>query len=172
MRKFGLLLLASLLAAPLILSSPARAQQYAVTSNCSLGVDGGTTTSTLTCPVVATNYQPTTLNCEIATAGSHLVGSTTLQLSGDGTHFAPVQDGGLTIFFNQDVNTTTSLSVALSPTNPYQSSQVVTSITINDGGTAGGATVNCQTSVVQTQTLHSPHIIRAAKEPAAPKVTK
>lgn len=153
-----LLLIASLS----VLSASARAQQYAATSSCSLGVDGGATTSTLTCPIVPLNFQPATLTCEVTTAGSHLAGSTTLQVSGDGTHFGPIQDGGITLNFNQDVNTTTTLTAPLiigggggSTQNPYASSQVVTSITSNDGGTAGGATVNCQTSVVQVQTLHA-----------------
>ena len=126
-----------------------------------MGVDGGATTSTLTCPAVQLAFQPATLTCEITTLGSHLAGSTTLQVSGDGVHFAPIQDGGVTLFFNQDVNTTTTISAPLvigsgggSLQNPYASSQVVTSITSNDGGTAGGAVVNCQTSVVQVQTLH------------------
>jgi hypothetical protein len=163
MKPISLLLLAaSFLAAPLFVSSTAYAQQYAAVSSCSLGVDGGTGTSTLTCPAVTLAFQPATLTCEVTTAGSHIAGSVTLQVSGDSVHYGPIQDGGITLYFNQDISTTTTLTAPLligsgggSLQDPYTSSQIVASITSNDGGTAGGATLNCQTSVVQTQTLHA-----------------
>lgn len=161
MRTFRSLILiaAALVAAPLT----AKAQQYSIVSNCSLGVDGGTTSSTLTCPSVSTNFQPTILQCEITTAGSHLAGSTTLQGCADVTHCGPIEDGGVTLYFNQDVNTVTTLSAPLlagagaGVNNPYQTVEPVTSITSNDGGTAGGGIVNCQTVVGPAQTLHAVH---------------
>jgi hypothetical protein len=106
---------------------------------------------------MALNQQPATLVCEYGTAGSHLVGSTTLQVSNDGTHFGVAQDAGLTIYFNQDTSATTTLAISLAPVDPYVDAEIVTNITINDGGTAGNGTVNCQLGVIQAQNIHLVH---------------
>lgn len=145
-----LLLLAALFVAP-----SAFAQQSAIKTNCTFGLDGGTTTATFTCPQIGLNYSPATFICEVATAGSHLVGTTTVLVSNDGVNFATVADAGLNIAYNQDVNATTSFALSISPTDPYLFAEVQTAITINDGGTAALSTLNCQQAVIQTQTLHA-----------------
>lgn len=150
----------TLLAVAVLFSAPAFAQQVAQQTSCSLGVDGGTGASTLTCPAFALNYQPMTVVCEAITQGSHLVGTTNVLVSSDGVHFA---DAGQVFAFNQDVSATSTGLFAIAPTDPWIEAEVVTGITTNDGGTAGGAVITCQQAVIQAQTIH------ASKPKVAPK---
>lgn len=161
----------------------ARAQQVASQIQCQIPMDGGTGSVTNTCGPVLLNYQPLTVNCQYNSLLDATQGTISVQTSGDGTHFgAPTSllvvalpDGGSAVnpaastsAFGPfgSVATATAhaavdiLDATIDPTDPYLYAQV--SATAKADGGASGDGITCYFSVIQTQTLHAPHALKAS----------
>jgi hypothetical protein len=195
MRTSRLLLLiaASVLAIPLA----AQAQQVASQFTCAIPMDGGTGTVTNTCGPVLLDYQPFTVNCQLGPNYETSQGVISILTSGDGSHFGgptslvvvALPDGGLGTLNGQNAANTSAwgptgnasgtatvvaatdiFDVAVNPTDPYLYAKVSATFKA-DGGTSDA--INCYFSVVQAQTLHSPHNFKGATvKSTGVKVTK
>jgi len=156
--------LAILCAVPVLRS--ARAQQVASQFTCQVLLDGG---ASEVCGTIPTNFQPTTVTCEVSVPAASSAGTTvTLLTSGDGVHYGTWADAGqgvVTVANGGASGATTTVALALYPTNPWANLEVAANATTIDGGTGGPGALNCQISVINAQTLHSTRpALKAAKQ--------
>ena len=147
----------------------AEAQQVASQYTCVALLDGGTTA---VCGTFPANYQPLTGTCEVVLLNgdkSSAGGTVNLLATGDGVHYGTIADAGYSwvVVANGDGGPVASPAVAfnISPTDPWLGFEVQASGIAQDAGTASTGALNCQLSVINSQTLHSvrPTQLKAAK---------
>jgi hypothetical protein len=168
MRPSRLLLIASLLAVPLLATTRARAQQVASVTTCTTLADAGTVgdAGTVACPPVFTNFQPVVAQCTLTTpaheSNSEIIYFEGCTQQGGVTTCAPIADAGYSLIpltGGGAAAATTSISVTLTPIqNPWAYMQPVvvgTTGEISDGGANASGFTTCNYSVVQSQTIHA-----------------
>ena len=174
-----------------VVSRHAHAQMVAQQVTAAIPLDGGTGSGvTTTSAPVLLNYQPFSVTCVLGPNYETVQGIISLKLSGDGVHYGnptslavvALTDGGLTVSnpmastsafgpIGNAAGTATVVAasdvfdVSMNPTDPYLYAEVKAT-TMSDGGSNDA--INCYFSIVQTQTLHSPHSPLKAAKPAAP----